>query len=167
MTMNGFRPLREFMTLRDAMDRLFEDSFVTPGRWFNITANNGNGNGSGYLPLDIYETPDELVLRAYVPGVTPDNLDVNYQQGVLTLRAKTVAPDVDENVRWYVHELGAGEVIRQVSLPRDVDVDHAQAAFEHGVLTLHLPKTAEAKPKQIKIGTSAQQQIGAGAGNNS
>lgn len=164
MTMNGFRPLREFMTLRDAMDRLFEDSFVTPGRWFNLTS---NSNGTGYLPLDIYETPDELVLRAFVPGVTPENLDVNYQQGVLTLRAKTIAPEVDENVRWYVRELSAGEIIRQVSLPRHVDVDHAQASFEHGVLTLHLPKTADAKPKQIQIGSGSQQQIGAGAGSQS
>lgn len=158
MTMTGFRPLRDFMTLRDAMDRLFEDSFVSPGRWFNITS---NGNGNGYLPLDIYETPEEIVLRAYVPGVTPDNLDVNYQQGVLTLRAKTVAPEVGENARWYLRELGAGEVIRQVTLPREIDVDHARASFEHGVLTLQLPKTPEAKPKQIKIGTTAHQ-IGAG-----
>jgi HSP20 family protein len=146
------------------MDRLFEDSFVTPGRWFNLT---GNGTGSGYLPLDIYETPDEIVLRAHVPGVTPDNLEVNYQQGALTLRAKTVGPDAGENVRWYVRELSGGEVIRQVALPRDIDVDHAQASFEHVVLTLHLPKTAEAKPKQIKIGTGTQQQIGAGAGSRS
>ena len=77
MTLNGFRPLREFMTLRDAMDRLFEDSFVTPDQWFNLTS---NGTGTGYLPLDIYETPDEVVVRAHVPGVMPDNLDVNYQQ---------------------------------------------------------------------------------------
>ena len=126
MTINGFRPLREFMTLRDAMDRLFEDSFVTPGQWFNLTSN-GNGTGTGYLPLDIYETPEEIVVRAYVPGVTPDNLDVNYQQGVLTLRANTVKPEVGENVRWYLRELGAGDVIRQVTLPREIDVDHARA----------------------------------------
>jgi HSP20 family protein len=164
MTLTGFRPLRDFMTLRDAMDRLFDDSFVTPGRWFNLAS---NGNGTGYLPFDIYETPDEIVLRAFVPGVTPENLDVNYQQGVLTLRAKTEAPELQNEVRWYVRELSAGEVIRQVALPREVDVDHAQAAFEHGVLTLHLPKTAEAKPKQIKIGSGSQQQIGAGAGSQS
>ena len=159
LTMNGYRPLRDFVTLRDAMDRLFEDSFVSPSRWFNIA---GNGTGSGYLPLDIYETQDDVVVRAFVPGVTPDNLDVNYQQGVLTLRAKSATPEVDEDFRWYLHEITTGEVIRQVTLPRDVDVDHARASFEHGVLTLQLPKTAEAKPKQIKIGTGPQQ-IEAGA----
>jgi HSP20 family protein len=160
VTMTGLRPLRDFMTLRDAMDRLFEDSFVSPGRWFNLT---GSG-GTGYLPLDIYETPDDIVVRAYVPGVTPQNLDVNYQKGVLTLRATSAAPETQENWRWYVHEITPGEVIRQVTLPGEIDVDHATANFEHGVLTLQLPKTAEAKPKQIKI-ANTQQQIGAGSNN--
>lgn len=159
-TMNGIRPLRDFMTLRDAMDRLFEDSFVSPARWFNIS---GNGGGTGYMPLDIYETPEQLVVRAYVPGVSPENLDVNYQQGLLTLRAKTSSPEVDENWRWYLHEITPGELIRQVALPRQIDVDNATASFEHGVLTLQLPKTAEARPKQIKI--NSVQQIGAGANN--
>jgi HSP20 family protein len=147
VTMTGFRPLREAMTLRDAMDRLFQDSFVNPGSWYSIA-----GNGSRYLPIDLYETPDAFVLRAYVPGVTPDGLEVSYQQGVLTLRATTQAPEVQEGWRWYAHELGAGEVTRQITLPREIDVDHAQAGFENGVLTLTLPKSADAKPRRIEIG---------------
>lgn len=146
LTMTGFRPLREFMTLRDAMDRLFEDSFVNPGSWHSIA-----GNGVRYLPIDLYETPDELVLRAHVPGVTPDALEINYQQGVLTLRATTKVPDVQEGWRWYAREIGAGEVTRQVTLPREIDVDHARAQFENGVLTLTLPKSPEAKPRRIEI----------------
>lgn len=152
LTINGSRPLREMMTLRDAMDRLFDDSFVNQGQWFSTT-----GNGSRYLPIDVYETPDDIVVRAYVPGVTPENIDVNYQQGVLTLRAKSTPPETQESWRWYVHEISAGEVIRQVTLPREVDTDHADAAFEHGVLTLRLPKTPEAKPRQIKIGNGTHQ----------
>ncbi len=147
LTMTGFRPLREFTTLRDAMDRLFEDSFVNPGGWHSLS-----GNGSRYLPIDLYETPDEFVLRAHVPGVTSDGLEVNYQQGVLTLRATTKTPEVQESWRWYAREIGAGEVTRQITLPREIDVDRAQARFEHGVLTLTLPKSAEAKPRRIEIG---------------
>lgn len=160
LTMTGFRPLRDFMTLRDAMDRFFDDSFLSSGRLFNLT-----GAGGGYLPLDVYETPDEIVVRAHVPGVTPENLEINYQQGVLTLHAKSTAPEVQESWRWYVNEISAGEVVRQISLPRHIDVDRASASFEHGVLTLQLPKTAEAKPKQIPI-SNAPQQIGAGTPNN-
>lgn len=150
MTMNGFRPVREFTTLRDAMDRLFEDSFVNPGSWHSLS-----GNGARYLPIDLYETPDAFVLRAHVPGVTPDALEVNYQQGILTLRATTPAPDVQESWRWYAREIGAGEVTRQISLPRQIDVEHVQAHFENGVLTLNLPKSDEAKPRRIAIQGSA------------
>jgi HSP20 family protein len=157
--MTGFRPLREFTTLRDAMDRLFEDSFVNPGSLYSVA---GNG-GSRYLPIDLYETPDDFIVRAHVPGVTPEGLDVSYQQGVLTLRATSKAAETQESWRWYVREIGAGEVTRQISLPREIDVDRAAASFENGVLTLTLPKSATAKPRKIEIGASqnGHQQISA------
>jgi HSP20 family protein len=160
----GFRPLRDFMTLRDAVDRLFDDSFVNPGNWYSVA---GSG-GSRYLPIDVYETPDELVVRAYVPGVSPDELEVNYQQGVLSLRATTEAPETQDGWRWYLHEIPSGEVTRQISLPREIDVDQAKANFENGVLTLTMPKSAGSKPKKISIGTGArtgngQGQLGSGS----
>ena len=154
MTITGFRPLRDFMTLRDAMDRFLDDSFAGPGSWYNLTG--GNGIGTRYLPVDVYETPEEIVVRAHVPGVTPEHLEVNYQQGVLSLRAKSDLPETHESWRWYVHELSTGEVVRQIQLPRTIDVDKAKASFENGVLTLALPKAAEAKARQIPIGSSAQ-----------
>jgi HSP20 family protein len=107
--------------------------------------------GGSYLPIDVYETQDDLVVRAHVPGVTPDELEVNYQQGVLTLRATTKPVEAKDGWRWYVRELGAGEVTRQITLPREIDVDHATASFENGVLTLTLPKSAAAKPRRIAI----------------
>jgi HSP20 family protein len=144
--MTGFRPLREFMTLRDAVDRLFDDNFVNSGNLYSLT-------GSGrYLPIDVYETQDEIVVRAHVPGVSPDELEVNYQQGVLTLRATMKGVESEDGWRWYVREIGAGEVTRQITLPRGIDVDQASANFENGVLTLTLPKSATAKPRRITIG---------------
>ncbi|MDP8903891.1 MAG: Hsp20/alpha crystallin family protein [Chloroflexota bacterium] len=156
MTLTGFRPLLDFMSLRDAMDRLFEESFVTPGNWYSWTA-----NGTRYMPLDIYETNDDIVVRAVVPGVTADGLDVQYQHGVLTLRARSAAPEFKEGYRWLLHEIAPGETVRQVTLPREIDVDRAQASFENGILNLVLPKTEEAKPKQIRVSTPHQ--IGAGS----
>jgi len=149
--MTGFRPLRDFMTLRDAVYRLFDDNFVNPGSWYSLT-----GSGGRYLPIDVYETKDEIVVRAHVPGVSPDELEVNCQQGVLTLRATTKQPEGQEGARWYVRELGGGEVTRQITLPRDIDVDQATANFENGVLTLTLPKSASAKPRRITIGNGKQ-----------
>lgn len=156
MARNGFSPLRDFMSMRDTMDRMFEDRWVSPGSWLTWSS-----AGTNYLPLDIYETSDDIVVRAVVPGVGPDGIDIQFQGGVLTLRAKSDEPDIPEGSTWLVHEVTPGEYIRQVTLPRTIDADRARTTFEHGVLTLTLPKTADAKPKQIKVETSKQ--IGAGA----
>ena len=71
MARNGFSPLRDFMSLRDGMDRLFEDRWVSPGSWLTWSS-----TGTNFLPLDIYETADDLVVRAVVPGVSPDGIDI-------------------------------------------------------------------------------------------
>ncbi len=155
MARNGFSPLRDFMTLRDSMDRLFEDRWVSPGSWLTWSS-----TGTNFLPLDIYETADDIVVRAVVPGVGPDAIDIQFQGGVLTLRAKSAEPDIESGATWLVHEVIPGEYIRQVTLPRPIDADKAGTTFENGVLTLTLPKTEGAKPKQIKVGSTAQ--IGAG-----
>ncbi len=141
--------MRDFVSLRDAVDRLFEQSFVSPERLYQASAT------SRPMPLEIYETPDELVVRALTPGVTPDQLDVQYQQGVLTLRARTETPGAHDDWVWHVREFGYGEMTRTITLPREIDVDRAHASFEHGVLTLRLPKAEEAKPRQIPVTASA------------
>ena len=159
MARNGYSPLREFMTLREGMDRLFEDRWAGPSSWLTWS-----GTGANFLPLDIYETPDDLVVRAVVPGVSPDGIDIQFQAGVLTLRAKSLEPETDSGATWLVHEVVPGEFIRQVTLPRAIDAEKARTTFENGVLTLTLPKTADAKPKQIKVESAAQ--IGAGQTKN-
>ena len=156
MIRNGFSPLRDFMSVRDAMDRMFEDRWVSPGSWLTWSP-----AGTNYLPLDIYETADEIVVRAVVPGVSADGIDIQFQGGVLTLRARSEEQQIPEGSTWLVHEVTPGEFIRQVTLPRTVEADKARTTFENGVLTLTLPKTADAKPKQIKVG--ATKQIGAGS----
>jgi HSP20 family protein len=149
--------LRDFVSLRDAMDRLFEESFVSPERLLA-----GTGGSARIMPLEIVETPDDVVVRALVPGVTPDNLDVQYHQGVLTLKARTETPQAHDDWTWHVREFGYGEMTRAISLPRPIDVERAEASFENGILTLRLPKSDQAKPKQIKV-TPGQAQISAGA----
>jgi HSP20 family protein len=156
MIRNGFSPLRDFMSVRDAMDRMFEDRWVSPGNWLTWSS-----VGTNYLPLDIYESADDIVVRAVVPGVSADGINIQFQGGVLTLRARSDEQEIPEGSTWLVHEVTPGEFIRQVTLPRAVDADKAQTAFENGVLTLTLPKTADAKPKQIKVAVTKQ--VGAGS----
>lgn len=150
MARTGFSPLRDFMSLRDSMDRLFEDRWVSPGSWLTWSP------GTNYLPLDIFETSDDMIVRAIVPGVAPEGIDIQFQGGVLTLRAKSEATELPEGANWLVQEVTPGEYIRQVTLPRSIDADKAETTFEHGILTLTLPKTADARPKQIKVGSARQ-----------
>ncbi len=159
MAINGVSPLRDFMSLRDAMDRFFEDRWVSPGSWLTWS-----GAGTQYLPLDVYETPDDVVVKAFVPGVGPDGIDVQVERGTLTIRTKTEGQELPDGATWLLHEIDAGQSIRQVSLPRIVEAERASTTFENGVLTLTLPKTPDAKPKQIKVVSAPQ--IGSGSGVN-
>ena len=153
---NGLTPLRDFMSLRDAMDRFFDDRWVSPGPWLTWA-----GAGTQSLPIDIYETPDDIIVRALVPGVESQDIDIQYQGGVLTLRTRVEPYELEQGATGIVTEISAGQAIRQVSLPRTVQVEQATTNIENGVLTLRLPKTADAKPKQIKVGSTHQ--IGAEA----
>ncbi len=142
--------LSDFVTLRDAMDRLFEQSVVDPARLLSGTA-----TGVG-MPLEVYETGDDVVVKALVPGISPESLDVTYNQGVLTLHAKSEAPEAEKGWTWYVREIGYGEMTRSISLPVQIDVDHVETTFENGILTLRLPKAEAARPRQIKVGSNGQ-----------
>lgn len=146
MAVTALSPLRDFMSLRATVDRLFDDASVGPGSWLTLA-----GAATPYLPLDVYETPDEFVVRALVPGVKPDAIDAQYHDGVLTLRTKVDVCGAPEGATWLVREIGAGEAVRRVELPRAIDIDRATTSFENGVLTLTLPKTPDAKPRQIKV----------------
>ena len=156
MLRNSFSPLRDFMSLRDGMDRLFEDRWVSPGNWLTWSS-----VGASYPPIDVYETADDIVVRAVVSGVRPEGIDIQFQGGVLTLRAKADEYHLPEGATWLVREVAPVEYIRQITLPRAVDADKASTAFDNGVLTLTLPKSEDAKPKQIKV--EAAQQISAGS----
>ena len=149
---------RDVMSLRDAMDRLFEESFVAPERiWATFAAGRT-------VPLEIYETGDAIVCRALVAGANPENLDIQVDRGVLTIKAKFEAPKVDdERTVWHLREIGYGEVTRTVTLPVEVDAEKAQANFEHGILTLTLPKVEAYKPKKIAIDVKPQLTAGATA----
>jgi HSP20 family protein len=156
MAKNGISPLRDFMSLREAMDRVFDDRWVSPGSWLTWT-----GVGTQYLPLDVYETADEIVVRALVPGVGPEGIDIEYQHGTLTIRTDMASGDLPEGGAWLLHEMVAAQAVRQIALPPKVDVDQARTSFENGVLTLTLPKSPDAKPRQIKVGSAPQIDAGA------
>ncbi len=148
MAIQLWDPFREAVSLRDAMNALFQESFVRPTSLFTQ-------DGLAVLPLDVTETADEFVIKASVPGVKPEDVQITVQGDTLTIRGECRGEEEKTGERWHLRERHFGSFQRSVSLPAPVDSDKAQASYEHGVLTLTLPKTEDAKPRQIKIGGSA------------
>ena len=148
MAMN-FRSGRpgDFVSLRDAMNGLLEDSFVRP------YANGGAQNRS--VPVDIWQTENELVIRALAPGVRPDQLSISLLNGTLTLKGESEPEPPASSAHVLRQEIPYGTWERSFELPFSVQADKADARFDHGVLTVTLPKADEAKPRQIVINVNA------------
>lgn len=138
-------PFGELLSLRQAMDRLFEDSFVRPPGW-----GSGPGDGSS-LPVDVSMTADELVVEAQLPGIKPDEVEITVENGRLTIRGETSSERSETEGDFLVREIRRGTVNRSISLPNGVEPDKAEATFEDGVLTLRIPKAEAVKPRQIRI----------------
>lgn len=145
MTVIRWNPWREAMTLREATNRLLEDSFVRPRRGWGA----GTVEQPYQLPLDVYTTPEEIVIAASLPGLTTDEVDISLEGDSLTIRGKLRAPL--ENVDYLFRERPYGTFSRTLTLNVPVAADKAEAVFENGVLTLTLPKAEETKPKVIKV----------------
>jgi HSP20 family protein len=138
-------PLGEFMTLRQAMDRLFDDDVFRPLRWTS-----GAIEGPG-LPLDVTTNQDELIVEAALPGIKPEDVDITVENGTLTITGKTSDERRAEEGSYLVQEIRRGTFSRSVTLPNGLEPDKATATFEHGVLTLRIPKAEQVKPRQIRI----------------
>jgi HSP20 family protein len=138
-------PIGELLSLRQAMDRLFEDSFVRPRAW---GANLIEGSS---LPLDVSSTADELLVEAPLPGVKPEDVDITIENGTLTIRGQTSSERREGEGDYLVQEIRRGEFSRSVTLPSGLEPDKATASFDNGVLTLRVPKAEQVKPRQIRI----------------
>ncbi len=145
MTVIRRNPWREMMTLREAMDQLFEEGFVHPMQ----SRDTGSRERPFRLPLDVYTTPEEIVIIASLPGLTPDEVDIAIEGDTLTIRGELRPPL--ENVGYLFQERPYGAFSRMLTLNVPVEPEKAEAIFENGVLTLTLPKAEETKPRVIKV----------------
>jgi HSP20 family protein len=137
-------PFGEMMTLRQAMDRLFDDDY-RPFRWLS-----GAIDGPA-LPLDVTTDADKLTIEAALPGVSPEDVDITIENGTVTISGKTATERSGNEGSYLVQEIRRGAFSRTVSLPTGLEADKASATFEHGVLRLSIPKAEQVKPRQIKI----------------
>lgn len=142
-------PFGELLSLRQAMDRLLEDSFVRPrGGW------NGPTGEASPLPLDISTGADALVVEAALPGVRPEDVEITVEEGTLTIRGSSRTERSEGQGEYLVQEIRRGEFVRSISLPSGLEPDKAEASFDDGILTLRIPRAEQVKPRQIRISTS-------------
>ena len=141
-----WEPVRETMTLRDAMDRLFDDAFTRP---FSLMRD-GGANWSSPA-IDMYQTDNEVVVKAAVPGFKADEVQINVTGDVLTIKGESKHEEEKKDRSWQIREHRWGAFERSITLPTGVTSDRATADFENGILTITLPKSEKVKPKTITV----------------
>src|SRR5258706_1248311 len=138
-----WEPMRERMTLREAMDRLFDDAFTNP-----VSIHNGHAPA-----IDLYQTNDSVVVRAALPGLKAEDVQLSVSGDILTLKGEFNQNDEVKDVSYQLKEQHYGSFERNVLLPALVQTEKAKAEFENGVLTVTVPKAEQARPKTINIKT--------------
>jgi len=138
-------PLGELMTLRHAVDRLFDDDVFRPFRWTP-----GVVDGPA-LRLDVTTTADELTVEASLPGIKPEDVEIMVENGTLTITGKTADERRAEEASYLVQEIRRGSFSRSITLPDGLEADRATATFEDGILAIRIPKAEQVKPRQIRI----------------
>lgn len=143
MTITRWTPLREFVSLRDAMDKLFEESFIPPtllGMDHKL-----------FFPVDLYEKPEAFTLKAHVPGIDPEKIVVEATITTVLIKGEKKEEKEEKYGTAVRKELRYGEFERIIELPMEIDPAKVEAKYEKGVLVLTLPKSEFVKPKTVKI----------------
>ena len=137
--------LREMAAWRNAMNRLFEDT-AELGLWDRSEA--------WALALDVAETEDSFLVKASIPGINPEDLEITLTDNVLTIKGEIEESSELEEAQWHMRERRFGSFQRSITLPTPVDANAIEATYEDGVLSLNVPKVEEVKPKRIEVKVS-------------
>ena len=146
MKLTRYEPFDALVPLREAMNRLFEDSFVGSSPFdFSLEGRT--------FPVDVYETPERYTIEAGLPGVKPEDIQITALGDTLTIQATQKHEEKKETRNYVRRERSEGEISRTIALPTTIDAEKVEATYEHGVLKLHIPKVEAAKAKQIPVQT--------------
>ena len=143
-------PFQEMLNLRRTVDRLFDN--VTPDHEWAQPAMWG-------LAVDMVENKDDFIVKASVPGINPDDLDISYSDDTLTIKGEIKEENQVKEDQYHLRERRYGSFIRSITLPHKIKGDAIQASYQNGVVTLRLPKVEEVKPKRIAIKVGDQKMI--------
>jgi HSP20 family protein len=152
MALIRWEPVAELNTIQNEMNRLFNT-------FFDPCAASGRANATTRRwlpPMDLVETPDHYVLRADLPGLSDEDVNIRLEDNVLTISGERNAEHVDQQEGYYRLERAFGTFARSLTLPDGVDPDGVEAHFDRGVLQIRVPKPEQKKPKtvQITLGTN-------------
>ena len=141
-----FSPTSDMRRLQHEIDTLFDSFFPT-----RATSENGGSSALWAPRLDLSETDDAYFVHVDLPGLKKEDLEINFEDGTLSISGERHAQTGDENHKFVRVERSYGRFYRAFSLPQTVDVDNIEASFEDGVLNIRVPKTEEVKPRRISI----------------
>jgi len=141
-----YDPFREMLTMRRAMDRLVENS-LDQNDWVK---------SEWALALDVVENEDAYVVKASLPGVKPEDVEITFEKGNLTIRGEIKDETEKEQGTYHLRERRSGSFVRTVSLPSTINADEIKADYQDGVLTLTLPKAEEIKPRRIAVNSGSK-----------
>jgi HSP20 family protein len=136
-----WEPMRDMITLREAMDRLFDEAFTRPLSLMNLS-----------MPVvDMYQTDEDVVIEMAVPGLKPEDVHITITGDTLTVRGEYKDEGEKKNRTYHIRERQYGAFERSILLPTEVNADKAKAEFDNGMLTITLPKAEEVRPKTITV----------------
>jgi len=143
-------PFQEMLNLRRTVDRLFDNvgsdhEWAQPSMWG--------------LAVDVVENKDDFIVKASVPGINPDVLDISYADDTLTIKGEIKSDNEVKENQYHLRERRYGSFARSISLPTKIKGDAIEASYQNGVITLRLPKAEEVKPKRIAIKVGDQKMI--------
>lgn len=162
MAIVRWTPANDLANLHSAMDRLFGDIFgeswtgMQPGEG-GRTGQRGQGRPTYHLPVNVRETDSGYMIEAPVPGFRPEDVEVTFSDGVLTINARRQEEKTTEEGSYVRREVAMGHYTRQLTLPGDVQADNIRASFEHGMLTIEVPRAPKPQPRRIEVQAGQEQ----------
>ena len=158
MALSRLSPMGELAGLHTAMDRLFGDFFGSP-----LSDGSETTSRTWYLPVDIVDQGSAYQIRAAVPGFTPEDVEVTFAEGTLTISAERKHESTSRAENYLRRELSVGNYSRSVMLPGEIKEKEITASFDNGILTVEVPKLPAAQPIKIEVtGKSQKQFVGTG-----
>jgi HSP20 family protein len=144
-------PFRDMFEMRRAMDRLMENPFSGSEDFLQTIGMD--------VPMDVSETDDAYMVKASLPGIKPEDIDITYSGNTLTVRGETQSDQEREGERYHVRERRFGSFSRTITLPTLINANSIDAKYQDGTLTLHLPKAEESKPRHIQIKSGGSSKV--------